>query len=364
MKNNISEILSAFCIKGEISKTEPFGNGHINDTYRVEMIEPDHPGYIFQRKNHLVFKDVPGMMENIIRVTDHIRKKLAAENISEIDRKVITHIKTKTGKYYFTDETGNYWVVFKFIKDSKSVEKIENPNHALLAGKGFGLFQKQLADLKGKPLNETIIDFHNIEFRYRNFERALKINFQNRKDQAKKEIDFALNVREEMHTLIRTQKSNKIPIRTTHNDTKINNILFDGQNNILCVIDLDTVMPGLVHFDFGDAIRTAACTAEEDETDLEKITINMPIFESFARGFLSETKSFLTQNETDLLAHSAKFMTFIMGLRFLTDFLEGDVYYKINHPEHNFDRCKAQFKLVSEISKQEKQMNEIITGLL
>jgi serine/threonine protein kinase len=167
-----------------------------------------------------------------------------------------------------------------------------------------------------------------------------------------------------MHTLIRAQQSGLIPSRITHNDTKINNILFDENGQILSVIDLDTVMPGLVHFDFGDAIRTAACTTEEDETDLDKITINLSIFEGFAKGFLEETKSFLTSEETQLLAHSAKFMTFIMGLRFLTDYLEGDVYYKIKHPEHNIERARAQFKLVSEISLKEKEMQEIIKRLI
>lgn len=359
-----SEILSAFQIQGDVLKTEPFGNGHINDTFRVFMVDTNHPGYILQRKNHQVFKDVPGMMENILRVTHHIRKKLITENISDVERKVITHIQAKNNKFYFEDHAGNFWTVFKFIKNSKSVEKIENPEHAFLAGKGFGKFQQQLADLHGKPLNETIIDFHNIESRYRNFEKALAINYENRKSLAKKEIEFALNLKNEMHTLIWAQRENKIPVRITHNDTKINNILFDQNNNILCVIDLDTVMPGLVHFDFGDAIRTAACTAEEDETKLDIISINLDIFEGFTRGFLSETKLFLTREEINLLVHSAKFMTFIMGLRFLTDFIEGDVYYKINRPEHNFDRCKAQFKLVSEIGKNEVNMNKIIKNLL
>lgn len=360
----LKDIANQFKLAGTISNIEPFGNGHINDTFKIFIKEPELPDYILQRKNHHVFKDIPGMMENIVRVTDHIRKKLQKENTDDISKKVITHIQCINEDYFYKDKDGNYWTVFLFIPGSQSVEKIENYEHAFLAGKSFGKFQEQLADLPGKPLNETIIDFHNIEFRYRNFRKALKINYQNRTAETQYEIDFALEHEAEMHTLINAQKTKDIPSRITHNDTKINNILFDENGQILCVIDLDTVMPGLVHFDFGDAIRTAACTTEEDETDLDKITINLEIFEAFAKGFLEETKSFLTKKEIALLPHAAKFMTFIMGIRFLTDYLEGDVYYKIKHPKHNIERARAQFRLVSEITKNEEKMSRIIRQLV
>ena len=360
----LKKIATQFNLSGTIENIAPFGNGHINDTFKIFIKEPEYPDYILQRKNHHVFKDIPGMMENIVRVTNHIRKKLQEENTDEISKKVITHIQCEDGSYFYKDDDGNYWTVFLFIPGSQSVEKIENYDHAYLAGKGFGKFQEQLADLPGKPLNETIIDFHNIEFRYRNFRKALQVNYQNRVSETQPEIEFALQHEAEMHTLIKAQKAGEIPSRITHNDTKINNILFDEKGQILCVIDLDTVMPGLVHFDFGDAIRTAACTTEEDETNLDKITINLEIFEAFAKGFLEETKSFLTEQEISLFTHSAKFMTFIMGIRFLTDYLEGDVYYKIKHPEHNIERARAQFKLVSEITKNEDEMNRIIRQLM
>ncbi|MCG6186706.1 phosphotransferase enzyme family protein [Maribellus maritimus] len=364
MSYPLFEIASQFSINGTVENIEPFGNGHINDTFRISIKETGLSDYILQRKNHYVFKDIAGMMENIIRVTDHIRKKLELRGVGETDKKVITHIQTKTGEYFSKDVEGNYWAVFLFVEGSQSVEKIENPEHAFLAGKGFGHFQQQLADLPGKPLNETIVDFHNIEFRYRNFRKALEVNFQNRISLTQKEIDFVLEHEEEMHTLIRAHRNNEIPSRITHNDTKINNILFDRDGQILCVIDLDTVMPGLVHFDFGDAIRTAACTTEEDETDLDKITLDLEIYRSFARGFLEETKSFLTKKEIELLPHSAKFMTFIMGLRFLTDYLDGDVYYKIKHADHNIERARAQFRLVSEISRKENEMKTIIREIV
>ena len=356
----LKDIANQFKLTGTVKNIDPFGNGHINDTFKIYIKEPEFPDYILQRKNHHVFKDIPGMIENIVRVTDHIRMKLQKEKTEDIPKKVITHIQCTNGDYFYQDNDGNYWTVFLFIPGSQSVEKIENYEHAFLAGKGFGKFQAQLADLPGKPLNETIIDFHNIEFRYQNFRKALKINYQNRAAETQYEIEFAREHETEMHTLINAQKAKEIPSRITHNDTKINNILFDKNGYILCVIDLDTVMPGLVHFDFGDAIRTAACTAEEDETDLSKISINLNIFEAFAKGFLEETKSFLTKKEIALLSHAAKFMTFIMGIRFLTDYLEGDVYYKIKHPEHNIERARAQFRLVSEITKNEEEMNRII----
>ncbi len=358
------EIASEFNIKGTIEKIESYGNGLINDTFKIFINEEKFPDYILQRKNHKVFKDIEGMMENIVRITSHIQKKLELQGIKAPQSRIITHIQTKKGEYYHKDSDGNFWTVFLFIPGSKVLEKIESPEHAFLAGKAFGEFQKQLTDFPGKSLNETIANFHNIESRYQNFKNALALNHQNRASSVQNEINFVWKHKEEMHTLIHAQKKGDIPLRTTHNDTKINNVLFDQDGKILCVIDLDTVMPGLIHFDFGDAIRTAASTADEDETDLDKITIDLELFEGFTHGFLNETKTFLTEKEIQLLPHSVKFMTFIMGLRFLTDYLEGDVYYKIKYPDHNLDRARAQFQLVSEISKKEKEMGLIIKKMI
>jgi len=363
MDNTLKYIVAQFSIQGDLTDIVAFGNGHINDTYLVTTTAIT-PGYILQRKNHQVFKDVPGMMDNIVRVGNHIRAKLINAGIQDVDRRVITHIPTDSGSYYFQDDNGNFWTLCMKIENSKSIDIIENPHQAWLTGKAFGQFQNHLADLPTPPLHETIVDFHNIEFRYLNFRKALEINYNNRSALVQKEIDFALAHETEMHTLLNAQRSGLIPMRITHNDTKINNILFDENDEVLCVIDLDTVMPGLVHFDFGDAIRTGASTAAEDETDLNKITINLTLFEAFTQGFLEETKSVLTSAEIGLLPHSAKFMTFIMGLRFLTDYLEGDVYYKIKHAEHNLQRARAQFRLVAEIGKHEAEMKEIVAGLV
>ena len=360
MNNDLINIASQFNLPGAIKSIEPYGNGHINDTYLIKTTDPGNPGYILQRKNHHVFKDIPGMMENIIRVTKHIREKLESEGIPDINRKAISHLPASDGNYFYKDDRGNYWTVFLFIEGCKSYEKIEKPSQAYLAGKAFGQFQKQLSGLPGKPLNETIADFHNIEFRLGNFEKAKSINFQNRCKEAEEEIKFAHSLADEMKTLLKAQKEGEIPLRITHNDTKINNILFDQDGHILCVIDLDTVMPGLVHYDFGDAIRTAANTAEEDETNLRAITVNLEVFESFTRGFLEELKEVLSGKEKGLLAHSAKFMAYIMGLRFLTDFLEGDTYYKIKHPAHNLERARAQFRLVEEMEANMEEMKRIV----
>ena len=363
ISEDLIKIAAQFKLHGTIDNIEPFGKGHINDTYRIQTKEDDLPDYILQRKNHEVFKDIPGMMDNIVRVTDHIRKKLNEKQERDIDKKVLTHIQTPVGSYFHKDAAGNFWTVFLLIPGSHSVENIQKPEHAYLAGKGFGRFQKQLEDLPNPQLNETIIDFHNIEYRFRKFKKALKANHENRSVKCQTETEFAFTREKEMQTLINAQREGKIPLRITHNDTKINNILFDKFGQILCVIDLDTVMPGLVHFDFGDAIRTAANTAAEDETDLTKIRLNLEIFEAFSKGFLEETASFLNEKEIQLLPHSVRFMTFIMGLRFLTDFLEGDVYYKTGHPEHNIERARAQFKLVAETEKHENEMGKIIRKL-
>ena len=361
MNNAFKEIVNNFSINGSIYEITAFGNGHINDTYLVKTSDND---YILQRKNHLVFKDVPAMMDNIVRVSNHIKQKLIQSGISDIERRVFSHLTTQDDKYFYKDSQGNYWTLCKRILNSKSIESIENPHQAWLTGKAFGQFQNQLADLPKPDLNETIIDFHNIEFRYKNFRKAIQYNYNNRLELIKEEVDFALMLEDEMHTLLDAQNAGKIPIRITHNDTKINNVLFDENNNVLCVIDLDTVMPGLIHFDFGDAIRTGASTAAEDENDISKMTIDLQRFEAFAKGYIEETKAVLNDLEIELLPHSAKFMSFIMGLRFLTDFLDGDVYYKIKFADHNLTRARAQFKLVKEIGKNESAMKDIVYKLI
>ena len=359
MKYDLNNIVKKFRFQGTIQTIRPYGNGHINDTFLVTVTEERLPDYILQRKNHQVFKNIPGMMENIARVTRHIRTKLILEKVSDPDQRVITHIPSLSGEYFYHDGE-NFWTLFLFIREGKSFENITKPEQAYLSGKAFGQFQKQLADLPGTPLNETIPDFHNIRYRLENFNNSLKVNFKNRRAEMAEEIEYALGLEQEMSTLYRLQQEKKIPLRITHNDTKINNILFDSNDNILCIIDLDTVMPGLVHFDFGDAIRTAANKAQEDEADLTKTGLNLDIFEGFTRGFLEELKDTLIPLEKDLLPHSAKFMTYIMGLRFLTDYLDGDTYYKIKYPGHNKVRARSQFQFVRDLENSMDRMKQIV----
>ena len=357
----LKNISSQFKIEGDIISVYPFGNGHINDTYLIETAGDNTANYILQRKNHLIFKDVPAMMENIDRVCTHIENKLHEANDPDAEKKIIRHFRTDEGKLYYKDEQGNFWAVLNFVPNSKSVEMIEKPEMAEVAGIAFGRFQKQLADLPGGPLSETIKDFHNIYFRINNFKKAKAADPKGRLATVKTEVDEIESRMEKMKTLQQLADSGKLPIRVTHNDTKINNVLFDKETDeILAVIDLDTVMPGLVHFDFGDAMRTAANTVEEDETDISKIKFNKEVFRYFAKGFLSETKDTLTPQEVELLPHSCQFMTYIMALRFLTDYIDGDTYYKIKHPEHNIERARNQIKLVQEMDKSLDEMLQIV----
>jgi hypothetical protein len=355
----LNGIVKKFHITDEIDTIIPFGNGHINDTYLVKSLSKN---YILQRKNHLIFKDIHGMMENIIRVTTHIRAKLEKQGIQDIQRRVIRHLQVDDNQYYYKDNAGNFWTLFDFIPGSVSVEKISNSEQAYDTGKAFGRFQNLIADIGGRSLNETIANFHNIYFRLTNFENAINENRVDRLSGVAEWVDELQNQAEEMKTLQKLLDTKQVPLRITHNDTKINNILFDLKTGEpLCIIDLDTVMPGLIHFDFGDAMRSGASTAEEDEKDRNKIDFKLEIFEKFTDGFLSETKSFLTDLEKNYLAHAVKFMTYIMGLRFLTDYLQGDVYYKIAYPDHNLIRSINQLVLIRRINEKFDQMKKIVT---
>lgn len=360
-QTHLMHVAGQFRLEGEISNIRPFGNGHINDTYLIETAGSS-PNYILQRKNHLIFKDVPAMMNNIDRVCTHIEEKLRAANDPAVEKKIIRHYRTANGELCYKDENGNFWAVLNFVNNSKSVEMIEKPEMAEVSGIAFGRFQKQLADLPGGPLSETIKDFHNIYFRINNFEKAKASDPKGRLAMVQTEVAEIENRMGNMKTLQKLADAGQLPLRVTHNDTKINNVLFDKDTDeILAVIDLDTVMPGLVHFDFGDAMRSAANTVEEDEQDLSKVKFNLEVFRYFVKGFSSETKATLSPLEVAHLAHSCQFMTYIMALRFLTDYIDGDTYYKIKHPEHNIDRARNQIKLIQEMEKAFDQMQAIVT---
>lgn len=356
----IEEIVSHFRIAGSYAAGAPYGTGHINDTFRIETKEPDAFNYILQRVNHHVFRDVPGLMENVLRVTSHIRSKLEAIPGSLPDREVLTVIPTHGGASYHVDEAGNFWRMYIFIWDNRSYDVVDSPAKAFEGGRMFGRFQSMLADLPGKPLNETIPNFHNIAWRLDTFEQTLKSDPAGRSASVQAEIDFVRQRAEEMKTILRLGEAGDIPLRITHNDTKFNNVLLDQQDKGLCVIDLDTVMPGYVHYDFGDSIRTSTNTGREDDPDLDRVEMDMTLFEGYARGFLQETRETLNQTEIDHLAFSGKLFPYIIGLRFLTDYVDGDHYFKIHHEHHNLQRARAQFKLLTSMERQYDDMQRII----
>ncbi|HWS00938.1 MAG TPA: aminoglycoside phosphotransferase family protein, partial [Prolixibacteraceae bacterium] len=314
----IIQFLHSFGREEAIAEWKPFGHGHINDTFLIRTVGKDTPDFILQRKNHLVFKDVPGMLNNIILVTDHIRKRVIAEGEPEPDRKVMNYLPATDGNHYVKDENGNYWTLFLFIRDSRGIEEVTDSDQAYSAGKAFGRFQLQLSDMDGTSLIETIPGFHNGKLRYRQFLDAISSDKAGRCSSMQQEIGQLLQRSDEMLKLQTWLDEGKLPLRITHNDTKINNILYDKDFHILCIIDLDTVMPGTILFDFGDAIRTLCNSAAEDEANLGKISFQTDYFVAFTSGYLSESNKFLTRLEMNNLVFSCRYMVWEQTIRFLS----------------------------------------------
>jgi hypothetical protein len=358
MERNIKKIVSNFRIKGDFVDFRKVTTGHINDSYYIKTNSEDHPGYFLQWINNYIFKDVEGLMNNITAVTHHLAEKLAAH--PELAFKVLEIIPTLQGDKYFLQAEGHFWRLYKFIDNSHGYDVVENTDIAYEGGKAFGIFMSLLADLPADRLSETIPDFHNLEKRLSTFYNSLKANPVERAKDIPAEIEFVKNRAEQMLAIPALIKSGKLPMRISHNDTKFNNILFDNSNHAMCIVDLDTVMPGSVLFDFGDAIRTGANTSAEDEKDLSRVDINLPIYEAYTRGFIKSTRNSLTKVEIDNLAFSTRFMTFIIGLRFLTDFLDGDPYFRTHYPEHNLVRAKVQFRLVEQMELNADKMRDIV----
>nr|WKN37225.1 aminoglycoside phosphotransferase family protein [Tunicatimonas sp. TK19036] len=356
----IAKIIQAFDLEEKEFSLAPFGSGHINDTFLVDGDGDQR--YLLQRINHEVFKDVDGLMHNMAKVTAHLRRSLDREGNANFT--TVQLIPTRKGDLYHQDDEGRYWRVQTFISNSTSYDLVTTDEQAFQAGAAFGYFQKLLRDMPADGLKETIPNFHNMESRFEKFHRVLDADPEGKKVLTSNEIDFALQRQEAMlgwHQLVKDQV---LPLRITHNDTKFNNVLLERRTQkAICVIDLDTVMPGVVGYDFGDAIRTIVNTVEEDETDLTKIEVNLSFYEAFAKGFFKEIGDFLTEAEIRHLPFAAHYMTFIMGLRFLTDYLEGNVYYKVRHPLHNIQRARAQFALVAQLEKYSSQTEEIMRRL-
>ena len=354
------EVCRIFDIKGELVDVEVMHDGHINTTNVVIFNEDGATKkYLVQGINTHVFKKPDELMENIVGVTTFLREKIA-ENGGNPDRETLTFIPARDGRYFYYHE-GKCWRIYHYIEDSYTINVINNNEVFENAGRSFGLFQKNLSGYPMESLFEIIKDFHNTPKRLENLKASVKADVKNRAESVKAEIDFALARESKAKTVLNLYRDGLIPLRVTHNDTKLNNILFDKTTNeSICVIDLDTIMPGFSLYDFGDAIRFGGNTAVEDEKDLDKVKLSLPLFESFTKGFLSTCATALTKAEVDHLAFSAALMTYECGIRFLADYLDGDVYFRIGYPEHNLVRARNQFRLVEEIENHLDEMNEIV----
>ncbi len=351
-----------FDLPGIVLDRYAYGSGHINDTYLLLMEQQDGHiiKYILQRMNHDIFKSPEQLMENILGVTSHLRKKII-ENGGDPERETLNVIKTTDGKPYYKDEEGLYWRIYTFIEGATSYDKVEKPDDFYQSAVTFGNFQRLLADYPAQTLHETIIGFHDTAARYEVFLKAVEEDICHRACDVQKEIDFVIAHRETAHTLGNMLAEGQVPLRVTHNDTKLNNIMIDNKTGRgICVIDLDTVMPGLSINDYGDSIRFGASTGDEDEPDLSKVWCDLNLFEYYTRGFIEGCHGSLTKTELSMLPMGAKVMTFECGMRFLTDYLQGDTYFKIHREGHNLDRCRTQFKLVADMEDKWEQLHEIV----
>lgn len=361
-EEKLREISRQFQIYGECLYAEACKIGHINETYSATY---DQGGmrvrYIHQKINQSVFKDPVSLMQNVMRVTGHIRGKLELQGAKDLTRKSLNVVPTRKGEPFYCDGEGDCWRTFIFVERVQTFESVQSPRQAFEAGKAFGKFQGLLVDLPGDRLAETIPDFHNSRKRFSALQKAIEVDHCNRARTAVAEIDFALKHEPMVDVLLEAHAQGGIPERITHNDTKFNNVMLDVETGEeMCVVDLDTVMPGLVLYDFGDMVRTTTSPTLEDEKDLSKVQMQMPMFEQLARGYLLEACQFLTLAERSYVAFSGKLITFTIGLRFLTDFLAGDTYFRIHRPGHNLERCRTQFKLVESIASQEESMQAYV----
>ncbi len=365
MESYLKDVIRFFNIKGELIEAKVINSGHINDTYRISLsynLKDNNArlNYILQRINHNVFKQPEKVMDNIIKVTRHLRKKIIAAG-GNPDRETLGFIPTNDGKFYCKTKDGNYWRLYAFIDDAQTYQIVENSDHFYSAGKAFGKFQMLLSDFPVEDLHETIPDFHNTPKRFLSLIETIDRDVMNRAKYVKSEIEFVEKRADKTSIVIDMLKENKLPLRVTHNDTKFNNVLIDNKTGEgICVIDLDTVMPGTSLYDFGDSIRSGANTADEDEPDLSKVWMDINLFEQFTRGYLEMTNGFFTPLELEYLPFSAILITFELGMRFLTDYLNGDTYFRIHRDGHNLDRARVQFKLVADMEEKYERMNKIL----
>lgn len=361
MKVQKGEAIAHFQYEGRLIKDEPFGNGHINDTFLLtfELNKMGRMKAILQRMNNSIFEEPVQLMENILGVTDFLREKIAAAG-GDPTRETLSVIPAVDGKPYYKDSFGDYWRSYIFITDATSFDQVERPEQFYQSGVAFGNFQRMLADYPADTLFEVIKGFHDTKARLEVFKKAVEADVVGRAKDVQEEIRFVLDRVDVANYLCDCLANGEIPLRVTHNDTKLNNVMIDNVTGKgLCVIDLDTVMPGLSVNDFGDSIRFGASTAAEDEKDLDKVSCSMEYFEAYTKGFVEGCDGKLTAREMELLPMGAKTMTYECGMRFLTDYLEGDHYFKVHREGHNLDRCRTQFKLVKDMEEKWDQMKEI-----
>ena len=358
---NLNDIVMQFDLTGQVDSIKPLGNGLINDTYKVTTT--DGPSYVLQRINHHILKDVDLLQKNIVSVTSHIRSKLEAADAVDVDRKVLTFIPLRNSDltYYFDGES--YWRVSLFIEDAFTYETV-NPEYSYYAGRSFGHFEAMLADVPD-TLGETIPDFHNMELRARQLDEAVAADAVGRMAEAEVQeiLKEVLVYREEMCKAERMHREGVLPKRICHCDTKVNNMMFDASGEVLCVIDLDTVMPSFVFSDFGDFLRTAANKVAEDDPRIEMVEFDMEIFKAFAKGYVESASVFLTPVELDNLPYAAALFPYMQAVRFFADYINGDTYYKIKYPEHNLVRTRNQMALFRSVMSYLPQMQEYISTL-
>lgn len=365
-KSDLLRIAEKFDTRGKAENIAPHGNGHINDTYLLTCRgeQGEICRYILQRMNHEVFKDPGGLMENITGVTSFLRKKIE-ENGGNPEREALNVIFLKNGGSYSEEADGTFWRMYRFVEGADSYDVVERPEDFYESAVAFGHFQNLLAEYPAESLHETIPNFHNTIDRLDKFKKAVEADVVQRADTVREEIQFVMDRQKDCRVLCDMLASGEIPLRVTHNDTKLNNIMLDHQTGKgICVIDLDTVMPGSALYDYGDSIRFGANTGAEDEKDLSKISCDLELFALYTKGFIEGCEGSLTEKEIRMLPMGAKLMTLECGIRFLTDYLEGDHYFKIHRPEHNLDRCRTQFCMVKDMEEKWDQMREIVEKYL
>jgi hypothetical protein len=354
-----NEVVAHFKCTGNATTLKPYGSGHINDTFLLKNANGG-PDYLLQRINQNVFRNVERLTDNMLRVTAHLKSKILASGQGDAEKEVMTMIPTAEGKYFYRDSSGDCWRMFYFLGNTKSYDVVKTEKQAYEGGRAFGKFQSMLSDIPPGEMFEVIPDFHNIQKRLAQLEEAIEKDACGRVVEVGEELEVVNKYADSMQYFQQPERAKILPIRVTHNDTKFNNVLLDQNDEAQCVIDLETVMDGYVAYDFGDAIRTIINKTDEDEADLSKIQLNMPLFTAYTEGYLSTASNFLTEEELESLMKGVLLLPYMQGVRFLTDHINGDTYYKIKFPGHNLQRTRAQFQLLKMLDANASDMETII----